>query len=982
MGVNVVLNTCVTTKEQNRLYESHVKELSSLYRDFAVKSIYYTFRDNFSRFFLSLIVQEGRDEIILHKERLKNTGLAVILENYKDNLNTNNKSLMKELQIKLATLCDSDEKCYELSKLLDEQACMKSLRFRKSNLTVLCKKYNKKEKDVLAICNKCICLRNMYMGHGKAEAYMNWTTTDLREIIMKPIRNYIAVFSQAEIPELKKLAQEFDQECENSLHKLGYPPIDIEDFADEYGFQKDELLSFAKNRRFTVNGQYILETNKEDFLKEYQELHPDIKMTADTKKPLKPLKYLLSLNKARLDRLQRMELLTLFNIVLDASVLMKKDSLEYLAYEIRPILEEQHRMVFIDRSTRAQIHYHEKYYKSLKDCMTSQMQEADFDPQEYASICEEYERAKAARNFMNLWKKKNLVKYFGKGDSLTQPDENMEKLLKMYQGRRFVIFTQNKEQANDLLQLANPNLLAVRIFTNEALFVWKDFLPCASGYQETSLGEKIETTPEVTKKVIQQVVKKEEIPEKKEPVQSLHPSSVKAREVEKKEKVENRIEEAQTSGFRLEKEAIQKKDKVIRLNGSIPKEYETAFTRDRKQVRLLELLGEGGEGRVYRTDHTMQVAKIYAKHRITRHRKQKLELMTLHNPHIQEVCWPGELLYNEQQEFIGYMMPEAGTKSMEIGESVMKIGSQSVHDKYLKSWNRLDLVKVAHTICKVFENLHKRNILIGDINVRNILIYPDDSSIVRFVDCDSYQVGQYPCPVGIKLVAPSIYKRANTVKPDFEKIMRTKEDEEYSLASLIFQILMLGQAPYASKEQTADVLEAMMNYTFSYRSNRSGNTTGKNVPVGPFRMIWSNTPSYIKNLFEDVFTGKKTYKAEEWERRLFSYMKDLENGKFTKELKPKKYFAKGFEDNFVDFTCECCHEEANIPKERYDDLKSRNFKIVCNDCQAFYNRLRKKSCILQCSRCKSYFQSNDFMRMLQEQDGKSVYCPSCKENRR
>ncbi|MFR4217933.1 MAG: hypothetical protein ACLT16_09680 [[Clostridium] innocuum] len=65
--------------------------------------------------------------------------------------------------------------------------------------------------------------------------------------------------------------------------------------------------------------------------------------------------------------------------------------------------------------------------------------------------------------------------------------------------------------------------------------------------------------------------------------------------------------------------------------------------------------------------------------------------------------------------------------------------------------------------------------------------------------------------------------------------MRTKEDEEYSLASLIFQILMLGQAPHVSKEQTADVVEAMMNYTFL--TGLIVLPSNCRMYGGPFRMI-------------------------------------------------------------------------------------------------------------------------------------------------
>jgi DNA-binding helix-hairpin-helix protein with protein kinase domain len=49
--------------------------------------------------------------------------------------------------------------------------------------------------------------------------------------------------------------------------------------------------------------------------------------------------------------------------------------------------------------------------------------------------------------------------------------------------------------------------------------------------------------------------------------------------------------------------------------------------------------------------------------------------------------------------------------------------------------------------------LHENDIIIGDINPFNILI--KDDKTVYFVDVDSYQVDNYPCPVGtVHFTAP------------------------------------------------------------------------------------------------------------------------------------------------------------------------------------------------------------------------------------
>lgn len=106
-------------------------------------------------------------------------------------------------------------------------------------------------------------------------------------------------------------------------------------------------------------------------------------------------------------------------------------------------------------------------------------------------------------------------------------------------------------------------------------------------------------------------------------------------------------------------------------------------------------------------------------------------------------------------------------------------------------WNRMHLVELACTILRKIDKLHQYNVLIGDINPDNILLV--DEKTVYFVDTDSYQVGAYPCPVGTDTFTPAARQGM-----DYSTFLRTKEDELFAVATLLFVILFPGKAPYSA----------------------------------------------------------------------------------------------------------------------------------------------------------------------------------------
>ena len=175
--------------------------------------------------------------------------------------------------------------------------------------------------------------------------------------------------------------------------------------------------------------------------------------------------------------------------------------------------------------------------------------------------------------------------------------------------------------------------------------------------------------------------------------------------------------------------ANQDVDEVLSFDGEITDDS-CLYTETGELVQLTGILIEngeeaaGGEGILYRTDHSGLVAKIYYKEQRTKRRYEKLKAMIQNPVKDPWICWPCNLLVNRSGQFAGYLMPQARSGAVQIGKSLFLIGNPKLREKMLPDWNREDLVKTAIAITNSVRVLHEKKILMGDINPGNILIDP------------------------------------------------------------------------------------------------------------------------------------------------------------------------------------------------------------------------------------------------------------------
>lgn len=409
------------------------------------------------------------------------------------------------------------------------------------------------------------------------------------------------------------------------------------------------------------------------------------------------------------------------------------------------------------------------------------------------------------------------------------------------------------------------------------------------------------------------------------------------------------------------------------------------------EVRLGAKLAEGGEGEIYTTDTPDQVAKLYNKRHLTANRRDKLMLMLERAPRIEGVCWPTALLFHADDSFAGFLMPRIDPAYRELTTSVLQLGKPSVRQQ-LTGWDRLALVRVCRRLCGLLDQLHKAGILLGDINPRNILVRTADPEHpdLAVVDCDSCQVGSYPCPVGTVLhTSPAIYKRLNTTNPRYGTFLRTPEDEDYAMTVLLFELLMLNQSPFSSKGLT-DLGQAVREGRFAYRFTPKDKTEavsdGSDTPDGPYRMIWGNMPYAIREGFYNTFAQGTPPTPAHWGSALQNYEHDILNGSYTRELTPTRYFDWDG-THTVDFTCEECGAAANMPRERWDNNQKYHRLNLCNTCYSAMLRLLNDPTPVpvHCVNCGKEFNSNKWQATLEDRGTpergrlRDRLCPDCRQ---
>lgn len=394
-------------------------------------------------------------------------------------------------------------------------------------------------------------------------------------------------------------------------------------------------------------------------------------------------------------------------------------------------------------------------------------------------------------------------------------------------------------------------------------------------------------------------------------------------------------------------------DGKLRVN-HIPAENEIVYT-SRGPIKLENRVADGGEGIIY-TTNTPYVAKIYKKENNTKRKYKKIKLMLSKEIECEGICYPVAALYNSNKEFVGYLMPMARGKELQ-----KSIFIKPLFLKNFPNWKKRDTVELCVTILEKIKYLHDRNIIMGDINPANILIVSPKE--VFFVDTDSYQVEDFPCPVGTNnYTAPEIQRK------HFSSFLRTMGNENFAVATLLFMIMLPGKPPY-SQQGGEDPINNIIKMDFSYPF---GDNSNKKTPDGPWRYIWSHLTYDLKKAFYNTFRKDGEYATEntrlsvdEWLPIFTYYLELLDSGKFGKqdemseELFPTRHKKS---PKVVYSTCKLCKTE--VPENQCQNG-------ICRECL-------NKGEIHRCKKCGKEILYTNYQKYIKNSKRFEV-CQECFE---
>jgi serine/threonine protein kinase/predicted nucleic acid-binding protein len=408
---------------------------------------------------------------------------------------------------------------------------------------------------------------------------------------------------------------------------------------------------------------------------------------------------------------------------------------------------------------------------------------------------------------------------------------------------------------------------------------------------------------------------------------------------------------------------LKPKDELL-PDAAIPGAGDRVFigTADsRVALQLGGLLGEGGEGSVYAIEEVQnQVVKIFHKSHRTTHRKAKLEILVERVLCVEGIGFPTGLITNADGAFVGYSMPKASGK--ELQATIMR---PARFRRVYPNWTKADLVDVCISFLEKVEYLQSLNVLLGDINPKNLMV--DEQKNVWIIDADSWQVEGYPCPVGTAMfTAPSI-------TGDYANSLRTVEEERFAVATMLFMILITGQFPYARAGADGGDFATLIRegkFTFQFKG-----ASDRDQPEGNWKFMWSHLPPRVKSLFWNTFQkeGGSRYDrrptAGEWlaifreYRSFFGSADDFDP--MSNDVYPIRF--KAFKPDTPILDCPGCGRQNAIAYTWDDQHKSYVEQTLCYTC----NQIKPRCA--DCGKSKSVDQLKDGLCL----DCRPMPCKDC-----
>ena len=171
--------------------------------------------------------------------------------------------------------------------------------------------------------------------------------------------------------------------------------------------------------------------------------------------------------------------------------------------------------------------------------------------------------------------------------------------------------------------------------------------------------------------------------------------------------------------------------------------------------------------------------------------EQRLRLLCAKAAGLADVAaLPRSLAYTDarREAIVGIILP------LVRGRSVFELYNTRTRLTSFPKANFRFFVETAGHLAGAFAKLHNNDIVIGDVNERNIEVLPD--ATVRLIDCDSFQIAEQGCVFTSNMGTP-LWTPPELQGLDLTGRQRTPNHDLFGLAQLIFLLLFAGRHPFA-----------------------------------------------------------------------------------------------------------------------------------------------------------------------------------------
>lgn len=373
----------------------------------------------------------------------------------------------------------------------------------------------------------------------------------------------------------------------------------------------------------------------------------------------------------------------------------------------------------------------------------------------------------------------------------------------------------------------------------------------------------------------------------------------------------------------------------------------------------------------YSTNQPGVWAKIYDEDYNSSFFEEKVRRM-LKNPVIVDgIIWPKDVLLDSNGVFRGFLMDRFSGQPLQT--SVLKRDGQM---QYFPNWTKVDICTLTLTILQKIKELHKRGILLGCINPAAIRVV--NQNTVFFCDTDDYQIEGYPTlSNNISFAAPeNLEKRL---------YLASLDSENFSVAELVFMLLMTGKTPYLSGNSNIIVTIKRMRFPFFVNDYDERNPSLRVMP-SMWRYMWSHLSFGMKKAFCSTFQKNMPYNAPgkrlsvfKWYDIVDQYRDELlrTSSPEDKALYPTT-FKKKEGDTF--YRCTKCGKEH--PKFFFDPEYFADYR-VCNACMDMPSD-KSYTCV-DCGRTFIYKNRTALfhqrMRATNDDWKNQRHCPECKSKK-